>query len=148
MGDGPERQVQEARADSLAPGRFRWLGAIPDAARYFAAFDLFVLSSRAEGLPMVLLEAMAVCIPIIATRVGGVPDLLSPAEAMLVPPDNPAALAAAIRAAIDDPAATSSRAKAARVRQQSEFDVGPWSARYESVYRELIAARAPGSRER
>jgi len=148
MGDGPERRVQEARADSLAPGRFQWLGAIPDAARYFAAFDLFVLSSRAEGLPMVLLEAMAACIPIVATRVGGVPDLLSPAEAMLVPPDNPAALAAAIRAAIDDPAATSSRAKAARLRQQSEFDVGPWSARYESVYRELIAARAPGSRER
>ena len=67
---------------------------------------------------------------------------------MLVPPDNPAALATAIRATIDDPAATMARARAAQLRQRSEFDVGPWSARYEAVYRDLIAARGAGSKVR
>lgn len=148
IGDGPDRRVQEARTAALAPARFQWLGAIPDAARYFAAFDVFVLSSRAEGLPMVLLEAMAACVPIVTTSVGGIPDLLSSAEAMLVPPDNPAALASAIRATIDNSAATIARARAAQQRQRSEFDVGPWSGRYESVYRDLIAARAPSAEQR
>jgi glycosyltransferase involved in cell wall biosynthesis len=148
IGDGPERQSQELRSADLAPGRFQWLGAIPDAARYFAAFDVLVLSSRAEGLPMVLLEAMAAFVPIVATSVGGIPDLLSLGEAMLVPPDNPAALASAIRATIDNPAATLARTQAAQLRQRGEFDVGPWSDRYESVYRDLIAARAAGGKAR
>ena len=87
LGDGPERTTESARAESIAPSRFRWLGAVPDAARYFAAFDLFVLSSRTEGLPMVMLEAMAAGIPIVATNVGGIPDLLSSSEGMLVAPE-------------------------------------------------------------
>jgi glycosyltransferase involved in cell wall biosynthesis len=143
LGDGPERGIEAARAEAIAPGRVVWLGAIPEAARYFAAFDVFVLSSRAEGLPMVLLEAMAAGTPIVTTNVGGIPDLLSPAEGMLVGPDDPKALAAAIRATLDDPAAATQRARAAQLRQHAEFDVGPWSTRYESIYRDLIAARAP-----
>lgn len=146
LGDGPERTTESARAESIAPSRFLWLGSIPDAARYFAAFDLFVLSSRTEGLPMVMLEAMAAGTPIVTANVGGIPDLLSPAEGMLVPPDDPNALAAAIRATLDDPAAAQARARAALLRQRTEFDVGPWSARYEAIYRELIAARASGNR--
>jgi glycosyltransferase involved in cell wall biosynthesis len=145
FGDGPERGIEAARAESIAPGRFLWLGAVPDAARYFAAFDLFILSSRAEGLPMVLLEAMAAGTPIVTTNVGGIPDLLSPAEGVLVAPDDPEALAAAIRATLDDPVSATARAHAAQLRQRAEFDVGPWSARYESIYRDLIAARAPGA---
>ncbi len=147
LGDGPERVKEEARAASLAPSRFRWLGTIPDAARYFAAFDLFVLSSRAEGLPMVILEAMAARVPIVTTSVGGIPDLLSPMDALLVPSGDSRALASAIRAALQDASATQVRALSAQSRQRSQFDVGPWSARYESVYRDLIAARdADGSR--
>lgn len=142
IGDGPERAAQQARAESLAPGRFQWLGSVPDAARYFAAFDVYVLSSRAEGLPMVLLEAMAARVPIVTTRVGGIPDLLSSAQGLLVPADDPLALAAAIRATIDDPASASMRAQAAEQRQRSEYDVAPWAARYESLYRHLIGARA------
>ena len=143
LGDGPERATESARAESIAPSRFLWLGAVPDAAKYFAAFDLFVLSSRTEGVPMVMLEAMAAGIPIVATNVGGIPDLLSSKEGMLVAPENPAALAAAIRATLDDRAAAEERARAARLRQKTEFDVGPWSARYEAIYRDLIARAAP-----
>ncbi|MEO7040234.1 MAG: glycosyltransferase family 4 protein [Gemmatimonadaceae bacterium] len=144
VGDGPERSAQEARAESLAPGRFQWLGTVPDAARYFAAFDVFVMSSRAEGLPMVLLEAMAARVPIVTTAVGGIPDLLSPAEGVLVAADDPRALAAAIRATIDDPGAASERAQAGQQRQRSEYDVAPWAERYEELYRHLIGARARG----
>jgi glycosyltransferase involved in cell wall biosynthesis len=148
LGDGPERATESARAESIVPSRFLWLGAVPDAAKYFAAFDLFVLSSRTEGLPMVMLEAMAAGIPIVATNVGGIPDLLSPKEALLVAPEDPQALAAAVRATLDDREAAANRARAARLRQQSEFDVGPWSARYESIYRDLIANGTSGSQGR
>ena len=144
LGEGPERAAESARAESTAPGRFLWLGAVPDAARYFAAFDIFVLSSRTEGLPMVLLEAMAAGVPIVTTNVGGIPDLLSPAEGLLVPPEDPKALASAMRATLDDRAAASARARAAQLRQRADFDVGPWSARYEALYRHLIALRPHG----
>lgn len=148
MGDGPERASQQTRAEVLAPGRFRWLGNVADAARYFAAFDVFVMSSRTEGLPIVLLEAMAARVPVVATAVGGIPDLISSADGILVAHDDPRALAAAIRATIDDPAAAFTRAQSAQRRQHSDYDVGPWSERYESLYRHLIGARAKGgSRE-
>jgi glycosyltransferase involved in cell wall biosynthesis len=148
LGDGPERAPEAARAEALAPGRFRWLGAVPDAAKYFAAFDLFVLSSRTEGLPMVMLEAMAAGTPVVATNVGGIPDLVSPAEGILVPPDDPKALAGAIRATVLDRDAAAARASAARQRQRARFDVASWSAQYEEIYRDLIVARQPHARHR
>ena len=115
IGDGPDRAAQEARADAVAPGRFQWMGKLPDASRYYAAFDVFVLSSRTEGLPMVLLEAMAARIPIVATAVGGIPDLLSPSRRPARPRRTIRdALASAIRAAVDDPASASARAHAAQ----------------------------------
>ncbi|MEP7064409.1 MAG: glycosyltransferase [Gemmatimonadota bacterium] len=146
LGDGPERSAEAARAESIAPSRFLWLGAIPDAAKYFAAFDLFVMSSRTEGLPMVILEAMAAGTPIVTTNVGGIPALISPAEGVLVEPEDPTALAQAMRATLDDRVAASARAQAAQRRQRAEFDVASWSARYETIYRELIAARASKAR--
>ena len=142
VGDGPERSTESARAESIAPSRFLWLGAVPDASRYFAAFDLFVMSSRTEGLPMVMLEAMAAGTPIVATNVGGIPDLISPGEGVLVPPEDPGALAGAIRATLDDHEGATARARAAQLRQKTQFAVGPWSARYETIYRDLIAARS------
>ncbi|HEY2898055.1 MAG TPA: glycosyltransferase [Gemmatimonadaceae bacterium] len=148
LGDGPERDTESARAESVAPGRFLWLGAVPDAARYFAAFDVFVLSSRTEGLPMVMLEAMAAGIPIVATNVGGIPDLLSAKEGLLVAPENPAALAAAMRATLDNGEAAAERARAARLRQRSEFGVTQWSARYETIYRDLLAQHDAAAKRR
>jgi glycosyltransferase involved in cell wall biosynthesis len=145
LGDGPERAREENRAKSLIPETIVWLGNVPDAARYFAAFDFYVLSSRTEGIPMVLLEAMAAGIPIVTTSVGGIPDMLSPLEAMLVAPNDPAALAAAIRTTIADPAAAASRAHAAQLRQRESFAAGPWSERYDAIYRSLLSARALAS---
>jgi glycosyltransferase involved in cell wall biosynthesis len=145
MGNGRERGSLAARARRLDVERkVRWHGVVPDAGRLFAAFDVFVLSSRTEGTPMVLFEAMAAGVPIVATRVGGVPDVVSPAEAALVSANDSAALAAAIRAVHQDTAAAQRRARAARARLERDFSVGPWLKRYEAIYaRVASAAPAP-----
>jgi glycosyltransferase involved in cell wall biosynthesis len=139
LGDGPERASLEARARELGLDRcIQWHGTVPDAGRLFAAFDVFVLSSRTEGTPIVLFEAVAAGIPVVATRVGGVPDVVSPAGAALVPPHDALALAAEIRAVFRDPDAARARARAARTRLEHEFGVEPWLERYETVYRCVV----------
>lgn len=136
VGDGAERGSLQARAASLGvAGRIRWHGVVPEAGRVFAAFDVCVLSSRTEGTPVVLFEAMATDVPIVTTRVGGVPDVVSSHEAVLVRSEDPVALATGIRAVYEDRAAATGRARAARVRLEREFDIGPWLERYERIYR-------------
>jgi glycosyltransferase involved in cell wall biosynthesis len=134
VGDGAMRASLQGQN-----GRLRWHGAVPDAARLLAAFDVCVLSSRTEGTPMVLLEAMAAGVPIVATAVGGVPDVISPQEAVLVTPNDPKALAGAIRGLYHDPGAAQERARTARVRVERDFAVAPWLERYEAIYRQVAA---------
>ena len=137
-GDGAERPALEARArENGAAGRIRWFGMVPDAARIYSAFDVFVLSSRTEGTPIALFEAMAAGVPIVATRVGGVPDVVSQDDALLVPSENPAALAAAIRSVREHPVAATRRAQAAARRLRAQFGLAGWLARYEEIYRNL-----------
>jgi glycosyltransferase involved in cell wall biosynthesis len=136
IGDGVEQRPLQARAADLGIAeRIRWHGVVPDAERVFPAFDVLVLSSRTEGTPMVLFEAMAAGIPIVATAVGGVPDVVSPKEAALVGSEHPAALAAGICEVYEYPAVAARRARAARVRLEREFGVGPWVERYVDIYR-------------
>jgi glycosyltransferase involved in cell wall biosynthesis len=136
VGNGPVRRSLVARARQLNVERtIRWHGLVPDAGRLFAAFDVFVLSSRTEGTPIVLFEAMAAGVPIVATHVGGVPDAVSPADAALVCADDSAALAAEIRAVYRNPAVAQQRARAARARLERDFNIAPWLERYETIYR-------------
>ncbi len=138
LGVGREEEGLRSLVRSLGlEGRVSWLGNVPEAGRLFGAFDLFVLSSRTEGVPMVLFEAMAAETPIVATRVGGVPDVVSEHEALLVAAEDSAALAAAIRTVYADRVGASTRAAAARLRLEEEFAVEPWLERYESLYRSL-----------
>src|SRR6266581_3029813 len=122
-------------------------GTVPDAGRLFAAFDVFVLSSHTEGTPIVLFEAMAAGVPIVTARVGGVPDVVSSAEAALVSPADPVALAAAIRAVYNDPVVARARAKRARVRLLTNFTVPPWISRYDAIYR-MVNIKAPAAGQR
>jgi glycosyltransferase involved in cell wall biosynthesis len=135
LGEGAERTSVEAllRA-SGEQGRLSWCGVVPDAARVFAAFDVLVLSSRTEGTPMVLFEAMWAAVPIVATRVGGIPHMLSAAEATLVPPGDPQKLAQAIRDVAEQRSAAEVRALAARQRLERESDVRSWAGAYSVVY--------------
>ena len=139
IGTGRERERVEAQATRLGlTGRVHWCGAVPDAGRLFPAFDCFVLSSRTEGTPIVLFEAMAAETPVVATRVGGVPDVVSEADAVLARPEDASALARAVAAILDDPEAARVRAKRARARLETERGVPQWVARYDSIYRAVL----------
>lgn len=143
VGGGPEEPRLRERAEALGiASRITWHGIVPDAARLYAAFDLLVHSSRTEGTPIVLLEAMAASIPIVATAVGGVPDLLGPREALLVPPDDPAALAAAIRETLRTPQSARQRVHEAAHRLSQHYAVDPWLDGYDRVYRSARKPRA------
>jgi glycosyltransferase involved in cell wall biosynthesis len=138
VGTGPEQPRLEARAAALGLAqRITWRGDMPQAGRYFPAFDVFVLSSRTEGTPIALFEAMAAGVPVVATRVGGVPDVVTEREAWLVPPEHAGALAAAVQEALDRPVPAAARAAAARTRLDAAFGAAAWLDRYESLYRSL-----------
>jgi len=130
--------IGSGRAAPRHSPRVTMLGQVAEAARYMKAFDVLVLSSRTEGTPMVLFEAMAAHVPVVATAVGGVPDVVSDHEALLVPSDRPDALARAIAAVREDAAGARTRAAAAAKRLASEYAVGPWVERYAAVYRGVL----------
>ena len=138
---GGEGRVREEQARAA-----RWHGLLPDAARYLPAFDLYVLSSRTEGTPISLLEAIHAGVPAIATAVGGVPDVTGPDGALLVPPNDPAALAGAIRAAVNDSAAARDRAGRAAARVAALYALEPWLDRHDAIYRSLDRTPHPRSR--
>lgn len=135
VGSGSDQAAlsERARAKGIA-ARITWHGAVPDAARLMGAFDLFALTSRTEGTPIVLFEAMAAGSPLVVTAVGGVPDVVTPREAHVVPAENPAALAAAIRDVCSNAAAARSRVLAARARLSERFGLDPWLDAYEQLY--------------
>jgi glycosyltransferase involved in cell wall biosynthesis len=105
-GDGPEREVLEQRATELGIAeRVRIVGSLPrdEVLRLFRACDAALLSSAWENLPHTVLEALAVGTPVIATAVGGVPEVVTDGEnGLLVPPGDPVALAGAIRRFLGD----------------------------------------------
>lgn len=146
VGDGIDREALTQHTGRLGmTPRVYFHGRIPSAAELLPAFSVLVLSSRTEGTPMVILEAMAACIPIVATKVGGIPEMLGDDQAFIVEPENPAALAAGIRSALTNPAMAAERAKRARTRLIDEFGVQPWLAEYEALYRTIQPRQAGGA---
>jgi glycosyltransferase involved in cell wall biosynthesis len=147
VGSGRDREALAERARTLGIAhRVKFHGLVADAERVFPAFDTLVLSSRTEGTPMVLFEAMATRTPIVATSVGGVPDVLPGDSATLVPSERPAMLARAIAETLQDRAEASRRASIALERLDTVYGTDPWVAAYENVYhaaRRLTAARLP-----
>jgi glycosyltransferase involved in cell wall biosynthesis len=97
VGDGSERAMLEEKRGALGlENRVTFLGARSDVSEVLMAADAFVMSSKSEGLPMALLEAMAVGAPCVATEVGGIPDLLEDGRGLLVPAQDAPALAEAM----------------------------------------------------
>ncbi len=138
IGDGPRRRSLEALARTLGiEDRVHFHGSMEDAARLFRAFDVWVLSSRSEGTPMVLFEAMAAEVPIVAARVGGVGDVVTEAEAVLVPPEEPVALGRGVREALVRGKATSERVSTAARKLDQSFGAEAWVSRYIEIYRRV-----------
>jgi glycosyltransferase involved in cell wall biosynthesis len=139
VGQGPlAGEVHDQHAASGLGDAFRLLGYRPDALDVLAAADVFVLSSRQEGLPVALMEALALGLPVVATAVGGIPEgVTDGVEGRLVSPARPAALANAIGDLASDPALRSRYSEAA-TRRGADFDVGRVMRRYEDSYSRLL----------
>lgn len=141
-GDGPQRAQLEARAHTLGLGaHIHWLGYQPDAAAHLGRLSCFVLPSLSEGSPNAMLEAMAAGRPIVATRAGGIMELIRDgAEALLVEPGDSNALAAAVIRVLTEPALAErlGRSAAAASRQ---FTMAAHTTALQRVYqRALVAA--------
>jgi len=138
-GDGPERAALAARAAGLG-ARVCFLGARADKAELLSACDVFALASRAEGLGVAALEAMAAGRAVVATRVGGLGEaVVDGRTGLLVPPGDPAALAAALARLCDDPALRARLAAAGPERVAEGFEAEQMVGAYERLYREVLS---------
>ncbi len=143
-GSGPEEARLRARvaAEGLA-GRVVFAGFREDVAGLLAAADLVVHPSHADALPTALIHALAAGVPAVATRVGGIPEIVGDDAGVLVPPANPAALAAAIRDLATDPQRRHRMGEAARARFAADFAGTTWARRLRALYDEVLAAAGP-----
>lgn len=141
-GDGPERVPLERLRDSLdLEGRVNFIGAITDVASLYASLDLLVIPSRSEGLPNVLLEALRADLPVVATRVGAIPDVLnSPRAGLVVPPGSATALAEGIVRAL--PLRSDPAARNARRRVVDRFSLQRRVAEHLRIYGEMLRGGA------
>ncbi len=142
-GDGPSRAELEARAARAGLGdRLLFAGARRDVTRLLSAYDLFVQPSRWEGFGLTLVEAMAVGLPVVATDVGGIPEIVRHGrDGVLVPAGDAAALALAIADLLDDPARRSAFAAEGRHRAHTEFHIDRLVAETAALYRDALARR-------
>lgn len=140
-GDGPQGGELEALAGRLGVvDQVRFAGHRP-AREAFAMGRMLVIPSRAESLPYVVLEAAAAGMPIVATRVGGIPEIFGPHAQHLIPPDDTTALVEAIDAALNDQAAAERVARALQQRVRSEFSATTMVENGLAAYREAIGLR-------
>ena len=140
VGNGPRRQVLEQRVRDLSiAGQVKFLPGEQVLRPLYHQADLFVLSSMAEALPNVILEAMAAGLPVVATQVGGVPEAVVPeATGLLVSPRDVIGLAAALGRLLDDPEARRSMGRLGRKRVQDRFSFPVMVSRHEEVWTRLL----------
>lgn len=140
VGTGP--LDAELRADAAARALdARFLGLRDDVARLLPGLDVFCLSSRHEGLPIAMLEAMAAGVPVVVTAVGGIPEVVRDGEnGLLVEPGSPTSLAHAIERVLDDPA-LAARLAAGGIETAAGHGIERAVTRTAAIYRELLAVR-------
>jgi glycosyltransferase involved in cell wall biosynthesis len=146
-GDGPDRNALELRTTAMELNRdIRFLGNRRDIPALLAAADLFVLPSLWEGLPLVLLEAMAAGLPAVVTAVGGNPEVVGNGIAgVLVPPGDAHALAKALSSLLNDPLRRERMGQAARQRVERYFSVQKFVEAHEQLYEVLFAEHSSRS---
>jgi len=139
---GEEERLRALAGELGVAEATRFLGVRTDVPDLVAAFDVAALSSDFEGSPLSVLEYMEGARPVVATRVGGVPDLVEDGvTGLLVPPRDPAALATALAELLLDPDRAARMGEAGRARRQAEFTLGATARRIGDLYEELLAAR-------
>jgi len=142
-GEGSERSVLEAQITEFGlREQVCLLGNRDDVPAILAEFDIFVLSSIAEGMPGVLLEAMAAGLPVVATDVGGVSEIVSPgATGLMVPARNPSAMSQALSNYVSNEALRARHGRAGRRQVESGFSLEHMITAYTAVYDELLESQ-------
>jgi glycosyltransferase involved in cell wall biosynthesis len=128
-GDGPLRESLEAEAD---PEQVRFLGFLPDVGTVLAAADVLALPSRTEGLPMAVLEAMAAGLPVVASAVGSLPEVLGGGAGLLVPAGDVPALRLALEQ-LSAPDVRAALAAEARRRVESRYAAATMARSYRDL---------------
>ncbi|MBL8848861.1 MAG: GT4 family glycosyltransferase PelF [Planctomycetaceae bacterium] len=146
IGDGRERAALEQLSHSLnLQGRVEFLGERSDVHALLRDVGFYVSSSRTEGISLTLLEAMAVGLPVLATRVGGNAEVIEEGvSGRLVPAENPEALAAGLVAMCRDQSEWTAMGQIGRARVERDFDVTRMVREYEALYAEFIPSGEPG----
>jgi glycosyltransferase involved in cell wall biosynthesis len=135
LGEELERQAREAGVDA------RFHGFVADVRSRLPELDVLVQPSRADNLPLAILEAMACGVPVVGTRVGGIPELVVDGETgLLVAPEDPAALAAALDSLASSPERRQAMGLAGRERAAEHFSAGGVARRTLALYEELCAS--------
>ncbi|MFH1329846.1 MAG: glycosyltransferase [Actinomycetota bacterium] len=143
-GSGPEEARLRSRVRDEGLGdRVAFAGFREDVAEVLAAADLVVHPSHADALPTALIHALAAGVPAVATRVGGIPEIVGEQAGVLVAPGDPSAVAAAIRALADDAPRRRQMGEAARSRFAARFEGTAWARRLRAFYDEVLAAELP-----
>jgi glycosyltransferase involved in cell wall biosynthesis len=142
IGDGPKREEWQQLATARGVGgRIRWAGFRTDVDALLAGCDLLAHPSLDEAFPTVLLEAMAAGLPVVATDVGGIPEIVQPGiTGSLVPAGDAGLLADAIRRSLGDRVLLH-RMREAALQRASVFSTTSWIARLTSLYREVLTER-------
>jgi glycosyltransferase involved in cell wall biosynthesis len=141
LGEGPQRAELEQLAGELQVP-VHLLGRVPDVAAWLRRADLLVHPARWEGFGLALLEAMLASKPIVATNVSSIPEIVADGETgLLVAPDDPAALAAAVTHVLDDP---NGYGEQGRRRAQSQFSVSGMTDRTVALYERALRRPGPG----
>lgn len=143
-GPGPERPKLEAMIEELGLSEMvSLLGQRTDVAELLPVFDVAAVSSDFEGSPLAVMEFMGAGVPVVATAVGGIPDLIEhDTHGKLVAPRDPEGLADAIESLLLDPDARARLGAAGRERQQAEFDIDVMTSRIADLYEELYERHA------
>lgn len=145
VGDGPLRATVEDLAARLGlGGQVHFLGFRPDVRALLPLLKVLVVPSLSEGAPLVVLEAMAAAVPVVASAIGGIPDQIRhDEEGLLVPPGNDAALAAAVLSLLEDPALARRYGEAARRKMEQEFQFEEMVDRIEGIYQRVSPHHRP-----
>jgi glycosyltransferase involved in cell wall biosynthesis len=143
FGDGPLRGELEAQRHALGiDGAVEFMGEVPDARPHLQKADVFVLSSLSEGMPVSVLEAMASGLPVVASAVDGLDEVVVDGQTgFLTPPGDAAALAQRLGQLVDDPSLRSAFGEAGRARAEAYFSLPAWRDAHFSLYRSLLGAR-------
>jgi len=143
VGDGRLRaSLQDLARELGLQERVFFAGAQTDVRPWLAAFDLFLMPSRREGMGIAILEAMAMGKPVVASRTGGIPEVVIDGRTgVLVPPDDPRILAAAVEGLLQDGARCRTLAQAGRRHVAQAFDLESMLRRLEQEYENLLAAK-------